>query len=332
MPQPLTAFTNLGWNDAVEQWIHIRGRGWPAPGTRQVTFLPVETLLCLCASLGVDHRRYGSSTAHLAPKPVPSLARLFKRPPSSILAKMANLDGSRSNGGKNELQAGVVLLGDPARLTETYLAIVRAARTVGIQQDELPDFMGLERGYEFNLRGQDELDDIDLAEALALERKTWSSKRSDLEDALTTKIVEVAARVGQHRFAGQVLTSHGHRCVFCGLRVETDGAPAKRMLVASHIKPWRECTTRERLDPRNGLTACPTHDVAFDTGLVGVGADLRVLVRHDLLELAPVDPATDAVFGALVDSRQLLLPRESPAPRTDYLHWHGVHIYQGEVA
>ena len=43
---------------------------------RQVTFLPVETLLCLAASFLVNHRHFGGSTAYQAPEPVPSLARL----------------------------------------------------------------------------------------------------------------------------------------------------------------------------------------------------------------------------------------------------------------
>ncbi|WP_407664684.1 HNH endonuclease [Micromonospora tarensis] len=42
------------------------------------------------------------------------------------------------------------------------------------------------------------------------------------------------------------------------------------MLVASHIKPWRVSTHAERLDPRNGLAACPTHD-ACKARIVAVG-------------------------------------------------------------
>jgi putative restriction endonuclease len=51
----------------------------PVSQGRQVTFLPVETLLCLAASFLVNHRHFGGSTAHQAPEPVPSLARLFSR-------------------------------------------------------------------------------------------------------------------------------------------------------------------------------------------------------------------------------------------------------------
>ena len=89
--------------EAREQWLAIERRSIVEQG-RQVNFTPVETLLSLAASLLVNHRQYGGSTSHRAAEPVPALARLFRRPNSSILAKMANLDGSRSNGAKHELE------------------------------------------------------------------------------------------------------------------------------------------------------------------------------------------------------------------------------------
>ena len=76
--------------------------------------------MCLAASFPVNHRRFGGATAHQAPEPVPSLARLFSRPPSSVLAKMANLDGSRSHGGKWDILAGAMLRDDPAHFTHVY--------------------------------------------------------------------------------------------------------------------------------------------------------------------------------------------------------------------
>jgi Cytochrome P450 len=54
----------------------------------------------------VNHRHFGGSTAHQAPEPVPTLARLFSRPPSSALTEMANLDASRLHGGKWDILAG----------------------------------------------------------------------------------------------------------------------------------------------------------------------------------------------------------------------------------
>lgn len=40
------------------------------------------------------------------------------------------------------------------------------------------------------------------------------------------------------------------------------------LLRASHIKPWRESTNRERLDPFNGLLLIPSLDALFDQGYI----------------------------------------------------------------
>src|ERR1700676_5613199 len=129
----------------------------PVPSGRQVTFLPVETLLCLAASFLINHRHFGGATAHQAPEPVRSLALLFSRPASSVLAKMANLDGSRSHGGRWDVLAGAILRDDPARFTLTYRVLLHAARAEGIGPSRLPDFLELEHGGELTLLGQDEL-------------------------------------------------------------------------------------------------------------------------------------------------------------------------------
>ncbi|MCP5130185.1 MAG: HNH endonuclease [Pseudomonadales bacterium] len=39
-------------------------------------------------------------------------------------------------------------------------------------------------------------------------------------------------------------------------------------LIASHTKPWRDCTNSERLDPENGFMLTPTVDHLFDKGFI----------------------------------------------------------------
>ena len=80
----------------------------------------------------MNHRHFGGSTAHQAPEPVPSLARLFSRPPSSVLAKMANLDGSRSHGARWDVLAGAMLRDDPPQFSRVYRLLFHAARAEGI--------------------------------------------------------------------------------------------------------------------------------------------------------------------------------------------------------
>jgi putative restriction endonuclease len=296
----------------------------PVSAGRQVTFLPTETLLCLAASFVFNHRHFGGSTAHRAPEPVPSLARLFSRPPSSVLAKMANLDGSRSHGGRWDVLAGAMLRDQPARFSQIYRDLLHAARAEGIGPDRLPDFLGLENGGELALLGQEELDlsvlESDLREQIARHggEGPWSEQE-------TERILLAAARVGQHVFAASVLANCGSQCVFCGLRPETFGA--KRMLLAGHIKPWKDSTPTERLDPRNGLAACPAHDVAFDTGLLTVNGGLRIHVARSLADAARADPLTRQYYGQPPLLSSLLLPAGAQMPARKYLDWHRENIF-----
>jgi putative restriction endonuclease len=80
----LADYLDLTVSQARQQFRELKLRS-PVSSGRQAVFLPVETLLCLAVSFLVNHRRFGGSTAHLAPEPIPSLARLFSPLRDSIL-------------------------------------------------------------------------------------------------------------------------------------------------------------------------------------------------------------------------------------------------------
>jgi putative restriction endonuclease len=319
----LADYLGLTASEARAQFRALRGRR-PVTSGRQVVFLPVETLLCLAASFVINHRHFGGSTAHQAGEPVPSLARLFSRPPSSILAKMANLDGSRSHGGRWDVLAGAMLRDNPARFSATYQLLLQAARAEGIGRDLLPDFLGLEDGGDLTLLGQEELNISELEAELReqVERQAGTSSWSELE---TERILLAAVRVGQHVFAKQVLANCGNSCVFCGFTPGTFGA--KHMLLAGHIKPWRDSDSSERLDPRNGLAACPPHDVAFDTGLLTVNGGLRIHVASSLAGAIRDDPLARQYYGRPPLGEVLLLPPGAQEPARKYLDWHQQRIF-----
>jgi putative restriction endonuclease len=291
---------------------------------RQVIFLPVETLLCLAASFLVNHRHFGGSTAHRAPEPVPTLARLFSRRPSSVLAKMANLDGSRSHGARWDALAGAILRDDPSVFSRVYRILLEAARAENIGPAALPDFLGLEHGGELALLGQEELE-LSVLEAVLSEQVGRLSSEDAMSERDTERILLAAVRVGQHVFARQVLTNCGNQCVFCGLRPSSFGA--RRMLLAGHIKPWKDSTPSERLDPLNGIAACPAHDVAFDTGMLTVNGGLRIHVAPTLAEAIRVDPLARQYYGRPPLLCRLLLPEGAQAPATRYLDWHRQKIF-----
>ncbi|BCJ77344.1 hypothetical protein CS0771_68880 [Catellatospora sp. IY07-71] len=311
---------------AREQWHAVAARPPVAAGQRQVAFTPVEIIMCLAAGLLVDHRKFGSSSAPRAPYPVPQLAALFQRPNSSILAKMANLDGSRSHGGQYDLDVSRHLLATPGLLARTYCVLLAAAREAGLGPDRLPDFLGFEETAG-DLLGQEELSLDEIERAIQQDSADRLTQTSALEARVTEQLLVTAVRVGQHRFASEVLRNHGHSCVFCGLSVRASGVRAKRMLVASHIKPWRVSTPLERLDAANGLTACPTHDVAFDTGLITVNGGLRIHVKPEQEQAARTSPAARAVFGRPPLAERLLLPERAAKPGKVYLTWHHENVY-----
>ena len=138
---PIDRYVNLDETQAAADLTAILARTFPASG-RQVDFTPTEVVLCLAAMYVVPFNKFGGNNAQDAPSPVKELAALFKRPPSSVLAKMANLTGARPNGGKGEAAAAQVLLADGgAGLLRCYRAVIAAARALGITEHSLPDFL-----------------------------------------------------------------------------------------------------------------------------------------------------------------------------------------------
>lgn len=78
----------------------------------------------------------------------------------------------------------------------------------------------------------------------------------------TTKKQLIDARLGQGAFRDAVLDRWNGKCAVTGCAM-------KEVLRASHIKAWRECTTRaERLDPANGLPLVASLDALFDRHLI----------------------------------------------------------------
>ncbi len=84
-----------------------------------------------------------------------------------------------------------------------------------------------------------------------------------------------AARLGQGAFRNQLI-EHWQGCAVTGYR-------DVRLLVASHIKPWRSSDNRERLDPFNGLLLLPNLDKVFDRCLVSFDEDGRIIIS-DILD------------------------------------------------
>lgn len=318
-------YLDLTAEQARSQWGQILRR---QPRPRQEKFVPVEAVLCYALFFVVDPHKYGGSSMHRAPPIVHDLAALFVRPPGSITSKMMNLDGSRTNAGANEWRFFVELATNPDQFPRLYNVVLLAARDMGIGPAQLPDFLAIEGVDELDLMGQDEISPRTLQTIIEVNAATSSTPLLATE-AETSMLVEQAVRLGQHRFARDVLDNYQHSCAFCGFAPRS--IPRNRLLVASHIKPWAESDDRERLDPSNGVAACPTHDAAFDSGLITVNGGLKVHRAPPLAASSETDPGVSDYFGDALSST-LIVPDGGHAPGTSYLTWHHQNVYQGALS
>ncbi len=103
----------------------------------------------------------------------------------------------------------------------------------------------------------------------------------------TQRLQLTRARVGQGFFRKQVILLDP----VCRVTGVTD----TRVLIASHIKPWREASNAERLSGYNGLLLSPHVDALFDEQFITFEDDGRMRVHpslsRDVLEQWSIDPA-----------------------------------------
>lgn len=136
----------------------------------------------------------------------------------------------------------------------------------------------------------------------------------DLETILkddSTSVMEkkflVSTRLGQGKFRNKLI-EYWQGCAATGYR-------GKRLLVASHIKPWRLADREERLDLFNGLLLVPNLDKAFDLGYIAFNSSGRVCVSTELEE--------PSVLGVHAELRIELERRHQ-----DYLAFHRAEIFR----
>lgn len=100
--------------------------------------------------------------------------------------------------------------------------------------------------------------------------------RVEADESLTvTQRLQLAkARIGQGLFRKRVIVLDGA----CRVTGVTD----TRVLVASHIKPWREADNADRLNGNNGILLSPHVDALFDDELLSFEDDGHILVHPSL--------------------------------------------------
>ena len=91
----------------------------------------------------------------------------------------------------------------------------------------------------------------------------------------TERSALIKARIGQGTFKKRLLKKYDGKCVVTGI-------DEKRLLVASHVKPWAVSSNDERLSPENGLLLTPTFDKLFDSGLITFSDEGKIYFSSQL--------------------------------------------------
>jgi len=133
----------------------------------------------------------------------------------------------------------------------------------------------------------------------------------------TTATVKV--RRGQQFFRQSILNAYGVCCCISGINVPN-------LLVASHIKPWRDFPG-ERLDLCNGLCLSSLHDAAFDAGLITLDEKLTVVLSKRLRSYFP-QAALEQSFVPF-EGKPIRLPNKLAEPSQDFLSYHRRDIFEG---
>ena len=105
---------------------------------------------------------------------------------------------------------------------------------------------------------------------------------SELTDDHAQEAIEGRTDIGETQKQQLVLARRGQGVFKANVRLnETQcritGVADPHFLIASHIKPWRDCADHEKLDGSNGLLLSPHVDQLFDLGLISFADDGTVL-------------------------------------------------------
>lgn len=204
------------------------------------------------------------------------LAKLIGRTPGSLAMKLVNfasLDPSITDSGRRGLTGASSL--DRKIWDEFHANWGRLA----VECEQLQQQLQREHG----LKAEDSVESDD------------SIVLADFSGETRQALVQ--QRIKQNFFRRAVLSSYRSRCCISGVS-------DTRLLVASHIVPWR-ADKANRLNPSNGLCLSAIHDKAFDKYLFALSDDWRIELSPHLI--ATKDTFLRDVFWPAED-KQIELP------------------------
>ncbi len=191
----------------------------------------------------------------------------------------------------------------PLRYSKTLITISKDLKKVNYNDYDLysiqnidivkrikNDYLNIDEYYEKNHRGQNMYNSALNRYIEFLEDNNQNILLEDIQQIIGNTIVIntekenlVKCRIGQGDFRDKLI-KYWNGC-FVTRYQNTE------ILIASHIKPWRESTSEERLDSFNGLLLTPNLDKLFDKGFISFDDEGKILISKSLInfELLGID-------------------------------------------
>lgn len=132
------------------------------------------------------------------------------------------------------------------------------------------------------------------------------------------KIISVKQRINQSFFRASVLSSYNNTCCITGINTPM-------LLIASHIKPWKNCSDSEKTNPCNGLCMNALHDKAFDRGYMTVTPKGKIRISNSISDIFG-GAVVEKYFG-IYENKDIILP-EKFVPDKLFLEYHNDVIYE----
>lgn len=127
----------------------------------------------------------------------------------------------------------------------------------------------------FSVFNQFEGESRDLTRLLGVEPKSKQNLLEGIKDTDGLDVLRnVKVRVNQNLFRRMISTIYDHSCCITGLNIP-------QLNRASHIVSWAS-DPDIRLDPTNGLYLSATYDAAFDSHLISLDEDYRIILAKEI--------------------------------------------------
>lgn len=133
----------------------------------------------------------------------------------------------------------------------------------------------------------------------------------DSKDLSTTeKQTIILSRLGQGRYRSALIK------LWKSCSISNYNNPD--LLIASHIKPWKDSTNKERIDKYNGLLLLPTYDKLFDLGYISFGDSGKIMLSKKLKDYDKI---------GLSESMKIEIKEENKK----YLEYHRTEVFIADI-